>query len=180
VPNVLYRSVRGERFADLTLVSGTGHLQKGHGVAFADFDQDGDLDIFAQMGGAFRADQFRNALFENPGVGNRWLAVRLEGRRSVRCALGARIRAEIVEDGKRRSVYRTVGSGGGFGANPLRQHLGLGKATRVETLEVLWPATGKTQVFKDLPADRLVEIVEGDDTPRVRELKPVRLGGGAR
>jgi len=180
VPNVLYRNRGGERFSNVTLPSGTGHLQKGHGIAFADFDLDGDLDIFAQMGGAFRSDQFRNALFENPGFGNRWLAVRLEGRRSVRCALGARIRAEIVEDGKRRSVYRTVSSGGDFGGNPLRQHLGLGKAARVETLEVLWPATGKTQVFKDLPADRLVEIVEGDDRPVIKELKPVHLGGGAR
>ncbi len=180
VPNVLYRNRRGEGFADVTLPSGTGNLQKGHGIAFADFDLDGDLDIFAQMGGAFISDQFHNALFENPGFGNRWLAVRLEGRASNRCAMGARIRADIVEDGKRRSVYRTVGSGGHFGANPLRQHLGLGRAARVEALEVSWPATGKTQVFRDLPADRLVEIVEGEGKPAIRELRPVHLGGGPR
>jgi hypothetical protein len=180
VPNVLYRNRGGEGFADVSVPSGTAHLQKGHGVAMADFDQDGDLDIFAQMGGAFISDQFHNALFENPGNGNRWLSVRLEGRTSVRCAMGARIRAEIVEDGRRRSVYRTVGSGGHFGANPLRQHLGLGRADRVELLEVTWPATGKTQTFRDLPANRCVEIVEGDDRPTVREPRPVRFGGGAR
>jgi len=180
VPNVLYLNRRGEGFADVSVPSGTAHLQKGHGIAMADFDQDGDLDIFAQMGGAFISDQFHNALFENPGNGNRWLSVRLEGRRSVRCAMGARIRAEILEDGRRRSVYRTVGSGGHFGANPLRQHLGLGRADRVELLEVTWPATGKTQTFRDLPANRSVEIVEGDDRPTVREPRPVRFGGGAR
>jgi len=180
VPNLLYRNRRGTGFADVTVPSGMGHLQKGHGVAFADFDLDGDLDVFAQMGGAYAADKFHNAMFENPGFGNHWLAVRLSGRKSNRCGMGARIRAEIVEDGQQRSIYRTVGSGGNFGASPLRQHLGLGRADKVETLEVFWPTTGKTQVFRGIPADRVVEVVEGEDRPTVREVKAVNLGGGPR
>jgi hypothetical protein len=86
----------------------------------------------------------------------------------------------IEEDGKERSVYRTVSSGGSFGANPLRQHLGLGKATALRSLEVLWPATGETQVFTGIPLDRYVEIVEGVAEPEVHELTPVTLGGGKR
>ncbi|HEX6885585.1 MAG TPA: ASPIC/UnbV domain-containing protein, partial [Planctomycetota bacterium] len=160
--------------------SGLGHLQKGHGTAFADLDADGDLDVFAQMGGAFRSDLFHNACFENPGFGNRWLAVRLEGRQSNRSALGARIRAVIVEGGKQRSVYRTISSGGSFGANPLRAHLGLGQAEKIESLEVFWPKTGKTQVFRDVPLDRYLEIVEGEERFEAHELHPVKLGGGAR
>jgi hypothetical protein len=179
VPNKAYHNLRGKGYADVTLPSGLGHLQKGHGVAFADFDFDGDLDIFCQMGGAFRSDKFHNALYENPGFGNHWLAVRLEGRQSNRSAMNARLRAVITEDGAQRSVYRYVGSGGSFGANPLRQHLGLGKATKIESLEVFWPTTGKTQVFKDIPLDRYIEIVEGSDKPEVNVLKPVELGGGA-
>ncbi len=178
VPNKAYHNLRGKGYADVTLPSGLGHLQKGHGIAFADFDCDGDLDIFAQMGGAFRSDKFHNAFFENPGFGNHWLAVRLEGKGSNRSAMGARIRAVITESGAQRSVYHTVGSGGSFGANPLRQHLGLGRAEKIETLEVFWPTTGKTQVFRDVPLDRYMEIVEGVDQPEIRALEPVELGGG--
>jgi hypothetical protein len=178
VPNKAYHNLRGKGYADVTLPSGLGHLQKGHGVAFADFDFDGDLDIFCQMGGAFRSDLFHNAFFENPGFGGHWLAVRLEGKQSNRSAMGARIKATITEGGAQRSVYRWVGSGGSFGASPLRQHLGLGQASKLESLEVFWPTTGKTQTFKDIPLDRYVEIVEGSDQPAIHELKAVKLGGG--
>ncbi len=100
--------------------------------------------------------------------------------KSNRSAIGVRVRADVVEDGQRRSVHGTVGSGGSFGANPLLLHLGLGKATRVEVLEVTWPTTGKSQRFREIPADRSVEITEGDDRPSVRKLRPSRLGGGPR
>ncbi|HEX6882785.1 MAG TPA: CRTAC1 family protein [Planctomycetota bacterium] len=177
VPDKAFWNERGQRYLDITVVSGLGHVQKGHGRSFADFDGDGDLDVFAQMGGAFKSDLFHNALYANPGFGNRWLAVRLEGTKSNRSALGARIRADIVEGGAKRSVYRWVSTGGSFGANPLRQHLGLGKAERLERLEVHWPTSKTTQVFTDLPLDRLVHIVEGEEKPRsIVELKPVHLG----
>ncbi len=128
------------------------------------------------MGGAFRADMFRNALFANPGFGNHSLAVRLRGVKTNRCAMGAKVRADIVEDGVKRSVYRVVGSGGGFGANPLLVHLGIGKATRVETLEVTWPTSKTVQVFHDVAADKFMEITEGVDKPEVRELRRAKIG----
>jgi len=176
VPNMAYHNKGGKSFADVTLSSGLGHVQKGHGRVFADFDNDGDLDIVAQMGGAFRADLFHNAFYENPGFGNHWLAVKLEGKQTNRCAMGARIRADFTDEGGvKRSEWRWVDSGGSFGANPLRQHLGFGKATKVDQLEIFWPTTGKTQTFKDLPVDRFVKIVEGSE-PVIKELKPVKLG----
>ena len=178
MPNLMFHNRRGRDFADITLAGGFGHLQKGHGIAFADLDDDGDLDLFEQMGGAYRGDKFRDALYLNPGFGNHWLAVRCVGTKSNRSAIGARIRAEIAEDGVRRSVYRTVGSGGSFGCNPLRQHLGLGKAARVETLEVFWPTTGATQTFRDVAADQVIEVTEGDARLVTRTLTPKRLGGG--
>jgi hypothetical protein len=177
VPDKAYRNDGGKRYVDVTLPSGLGHVQKGHGRSFADFDNDGDLDVFAQMGGAFRADKFHNALYENPGFGHHWLALELEGTESNKSAIGARVRADIVDAGTKRSVWRWVSTGGSFGANPLRVHLGLGKATKVETLEVFWPRTGKTQVFRDLPADQLLKITEGSDAPVKIELKRYALGG---
>ena len=68
MPNILYKNVAGRRFEDVTGSSGTGHLQKGHGVSFADWDCDGDLDLFVELGGAVPGDQANNLLFQNPGT----------------------------------------------------------------------------------------------------------------
>ena len=163
VPNLMFLNLAGQRFADISVVGGFAHLQKGHGVAFADLDNDGDLDVFEQMGGAFPGDAFSDALYENPGVGNNWLAVQLVGRQSNRSAIGARIRVQIQEDGRTRSIYRHVNSGGSFGANPLRQTFGLGKAKTAELLEIFWPRTGKTQTLRNLPPGQFMQVVEGEE-----------------
>jgi len=97
--------------------------------------------------------------------------------RSNRSAIGARIRVDVVIGGQQRPIYRHVNSGGSFGANPLRQAIGLGQAERIAQLQVFWPTTGKTQTFRDLPLDRYVEIVEGQEKFSVKELKAFRLGG---
>ena len=163
IPNVMYRNRRGQGFADVTTAGGFGHLQKGHGVAFADFDEDGDQDVLVRVGGAYPGDGYRCSLFENPGFDAHWIKVRLVGTTSNRFGLGARIRADVVEEGVRRSIFRTVDTGGSFGCNPMRQELGLGSATRVETLEVYWPTSDTRQVFHDVPSDRTVEIREDAD-----------------
>ena len=167
VPNVLYWNRGGERFLDVSSAAGVGHLQKGHGVAFADLDDDGDQDLFEQLGGAFPGDGFGDVLFENPGFGNHWLKVRLVGVDSNRSAFGARLHAELDQGGTRRHVWRWVGTGGSFGVNPLVQHLGLGQATRIAKLTVHWPKTGQEQVFEDLPVDASLEIAEGARDYRV-------------
>jgi hypothetical protein len=166
MPNKMYWNRGGKRFADVTTAGGFGHLQKGHAIAFADLDRDGDQDVFAEMGGALAGDAFGNALFRNPGFGNHWLCVKLVGVRSSRAAIGARIRCDFEENGSKRSVYRHVNSGGSFGASPLRQTLGLGKATRVALLEVYWPTSDTTQVFRDVAVDQTLEIREGLDELR--------------
>jgi hypothetical protein len=110
-------------------------------------------------------------LFENPGFGNHWVEVAFEGRRSNRSAIGARVRVEVIENGSRRSIYRTVNSGGSFGSNPLRQHIGIGKADTVETLEVFWPTTGLKQTFSGVAADRRYRVIEGEDALRSLEMR---------
>ena len=176
MPNLLFRNVEGKRFADVTTAAGVGHLQKGHGVAFADFDHDGDQDIFVELGGAYAGDVYANALFENPGFGNNWLVVRLVGTKSNASAIGSRVRAVISEGGAQRSVYRWVNSGGSFGANPLRQHMGLGRARKVDALEIYWPASDRTQVFRDIDANQLIVVREDRDHLETRPYDPVKLG----
>ncbi len=166
VPNVFYWN-RGGTFVDVTHASGMGHLQKGHGVTFADFDRDGDVDVFEQMGGAFPGDGFGDAIFLNPGFGNHWVEVRLVGTRSNRFGVGAHIMVEVeVEtDGGRRTIHRWVDSGGSFGARSLVQRIGIGKATRVAALEVRWPTSSTRQRLEDLAVDRRWTVTEGAAEP---------------
>jgi len=164
VPNRMFKNEAGQRFLDATLSSGTGHLQKGHGVSFADYDGDGDLDLFVEVGGAVPGDTAYNLLFRNPGHGRHWLKVKLVGTKTNRAAIGARIKADVKgPDGSTRSVYRTVGNNSSFGGNSLVELIGLGKATQVAALEVAWPTSRTSQTFRDLAADRTVEITEGVD-----------------
>jgi hypothetical protein len=146
---------------------------KGQGVAFADLDNDGDQDVFMEIGGAFPGDAFANALFENPGFDNHWIKLELVGVESNRAAVGARIRLEITEEGETRSIFKHVNTGGSFGSNPLRREIGLGRAAKIDILEVFWPTTGKTQQFKDVDADQLIEITEGQASYRRLPLESI-------
>ncbi|MGI9429017.1 MAG: CRTAC1 family protein [Bythopirellula sp.] len=177
MPNAMFRNVAGTGFADVTTAGGFGHLQKGHAIVFADFDHDGDQDIFEQMGGAYLGDGFYDALYENPGFDHRWLTIRLEGVESNRAAIGARIRVEIVEDGQIRSVFRHVNTGGSFGSNSLRQTIGLGRAEGTAKVEVYWPTSDTTQVFEGVALDSAIRIQEGAKHFQPLELKSFKLGG---
>ena len=116
MPNALFLSEGGKNFADVTMASGMGHLQKGHAIAFVDLDGDGDQDIFEQMGGAKNVDRFRDAVYANPGFGNHWVDIKVVGTTSNRSGIGARIRVDFLESGVMRSVHRKVDSGGSFGS----------------------------------------------------------------
>ncbi|MFO0890383.1 MAG: CRTAC1 family protein [Isosphaeraceae bacterium] len=164
VPNLMFKNEGGRRFVDVTEASGTGHLQKGHGVSFADADGDGDLDLFVQMGGVATGDRSHNAYFRNPGPqpARHWLAVKLVGEQTNRAAFGARIRADLKRpDGSRRSIFRVIGAGSSFGGNSLVAHLGLDDSSQVEALTVSWPVSRTRQVFRDVPGDQSIEITEG-------------------
>ena len=168
---------RGPRFEDVTMSSGTGHLQKGHGVAFADWDRDGDLDLFLEAGGATPGDRAHNALFQNPGHANHWLNVRLVGTKTNREAIGARVRVDLrLPGGSTASRHREITSGSSYGGNPFPLTIGLGKAETISTLEVAWPTSQTRQTFHGVPIDRAIEITEGRDGFRVLDAKPIPLG----
>lgn len=174
-PNVMFHNDGGQRFTDITASSGTGILPKGHGIAFADLDNDGDEDMVSVMGGAVPGDQHNARLFENPGNGNDWISVHLIGVKSNRAAVGARIRLSIDNAGMTRDIYRTVGSGGSFGASPHEQHIGLGKSARIVSIEVWWPAGNTRQTFTNVGKNQFVELREGDKALTKTDRKPFKL-----
>jgi len=162
VPNKMFLNQGGRYFLDITTFSRTGNLQKGHGVSIADLDNDGDQDIYIEMGGAYEGDAYDNSLYINPGQNNnRWINISLEGTRSNRPAIGAKLKVFFEENGVKRFVYREVNSGGSFGSNPLRQHIGIGQATKIDRLEIQWPGSNTKQVFTDLSPNEFIFIKEG-------------------
>lgn len=162
VPNKMYHNLNGNAFADVTSSARVGNLQKGHGVSFADLDNDGDQDIYIEMGGAFYGDAYQNALFINPGQGdNNWIKISLEGAKANKAAIGAKIKVTIEENGKQRFVYRELNSGGSFGSNPLMQHIGIGQAKVIKSIEIKWPGSNTIQEFDQVSADQNILIKEG-------------------
>jgi len=175
IPNRMFRSVQGKRFEEVTLPGGFGHLGKGHGTAFADFDRDGDQDIYMVLGGAFPGDRFASALFENPGWrGNAWIRLALEGRSANRSAIGARVELEVVDSrGGSRTIRRTVGTGGSFGAGSLMLQVGLGRAVRVRELRIRWPdAARSSDAHPGLEVNRTYRVTQGQ-SPVELERPPV-------
>ncbi|MBE2212888.1 MAG: CRTAC1 family protein [Opitutaceae bacterium] len=165
IPNRMFRNDGGRRFQDVTTAGGFGQLQKGHGIAFGDLDNDGDQDIYSAVGGAVEADHYPNQLFANPGSGGRWLKLTLEGVRTNRLALGARVRVIAVEDGVERVIHRTVGSGASFGSSTFRLEIGLGAATAVRRVEVDWPVAGRTDIFTGIEPENAYHLREGAAAP---------------
>jgi tetratricopeptide (TPR) repeat protein len=161
VPNKLFRNIGGKKFADVTRSSRTGNLQKGHGVSFADFRNNGLQDIFIEMGGAYIGDAYKSALYLNPGQNNNnWICLKLIGVKSNRSAVGSRIKVTFTEDGVQRSVYKDVNSGGSFGSSPLRQEIGVGRATIIDDIEIRWAGSGAMQHLYKVNPDQFLEISE--------------------
>src|SRR5439155_24662615 len=131
------------------------------------------IDFYVQLGGAVPGDASPNAFFQNPGHGNHWITVKLVGRKTNRAAIGARIKV-ILPGNDPAQIYRHVTSGSSFGANPLQQTIGLGRATRIAALEVYWPTSGKTQIFHDLAVDQAIEITEFASSYRPLNWTPLR------
>jgi hypothetical protein len=148
-------------FREIGHAAGTDLLLNSRGVAVADFWNRGRLDI------AVSASTDRHALLRNEVANHRhWLGVDLVGTRSNRDAVGTRVtlRASGMQQ------MREVVLGDGYGSqNTLRQHFGLGDATRIEELRVTWPASRNVQVFRDVPIDRVITVTEGRDTLEVRQ-----------
>ncbi len=179
VPNRMFRNDAGKRFQDVTTAGGFGHIQKGHGIAFGDLNQDGYQDVYTSLGGAYEGDAYYNALFLNPGAAGQWLKLKLVGRESNRAAIGARIQVTVRDDKREWSIYRTVNSGGSFGASPLRQEIGLGTATEVISVRIQWPGQEGEQIVAGLKPKQFYRITEGIEAAKAIPLLPIPLKMGS-
>jgi hypothetical protein len=171
VPNRMFRNAEGKFFQDVTTSGGFGNLQKGHAVSFADLNNDGQQDIYEDMGGAVSSDTYPNMLYLNPGTTNHWLKLQLVGVKANRSAIGARIKLTVQRPGGERVIYRTVNTGGSFGCNPLRQEIGLGDAIRIKSVEIHWPGSGTVQTLTGINPDQLYRIREDSTKPEPIALK---------
>lgn len=159
VPNRLFLNNKGKSFEEVTSQSATGHLQKGHAVAFVDLDNDGDQDIYCVLGGAYEGDNFFNALFKNNWNKGNWLKVQLEGVKTNRAGLGAKLEVHL-EGGQ--TLYRTVDNSSSFGENPFMVHLGLGEKERLEKLVIHWPSGIQTEYF-GISKNQRILVREGEN-----------------
>jgi hypothetical protein len=156
-PNILLRNTGQGTFVDITDSAGVGNLGKGHGATFADYDNDGDLDLYAPIGGAMVGDRQPNSLYRNGGTPNHWLKLRLQPAQSNPDAIGTRL-AFTTSQGPR---HLTVAGGTGFGSmNDPVVFVGLGQATQVDRVDIQWPSGHQTQVL-NLPAGQEFVLTEG-------------------
>jgi len=159
VPNRMFRNVDGISFEEVTSAGGFGHIQKGHGVSFADLDNDGDQDIYAVLGGAYEGDNYTNVCFENPIFENNWVILSLEGVQSNRSAIGTKLKLDI-DNG--RTIFYTINTGGSFGANSLQAEIGLGQSKMIQTLTITWPSSD-IQIFNSITVNKKYKLTEGQN-----------------
>jgi tetratricopeptide (TPR) repeat protein len=164
-PDHLFMNNGDGTFSEISEEAGTANIRKGHGASFADYDKDGDLDIYAPQGGAGGnpGDAQRNSLYRNPGNSNHWVsfcAVGGMGRtpdgKVNRDGIGTKMTVKVGG----RTLHAHVSGGQGFAVtNPLQLWFGLADKTVVDTLTVLWP-TGQTAVYTALEGDQEYEVYE--------------------
>lgn len=150
IPNRFFMNINGERFVEKTYESGLAHIQKGHGITMADFDRDGDLDIYMVVGGAYEGDVFANAYYENyiENLGS-YISIKLTDKSGKRATIGTRVIVNVESPKGPKSYYGTVGSGSSFGANPMELFVGLADASSIKSIEVVWAGTDKKQVYTE-------------------------------
>jgi hypothetical protein len=159
--NTLFHNERNGKFVETTKQAGPGFATPyvGRGVAFADFDNDGFIDVVVANNGDSPL-----LLHNSGGNGNHFLNFKLIGKKSNRDALGTRIR--VVGGGI--SQIREISGGGSYlSQSDVRAHFGMGKAASAELVEIKWPS-GQQQTFRNLEADKFYIATEGDTNLRLQ------------
>jgi len=154
--NALYHNNGDGTFTRITGGSPANDSGSSFGCSWADYDNDGFLDLFVANGWDGLGAQ-NNFLYRNNGNSNAWLKVKLVGTQSNRSAIGAKIRATAKIRGNSIRQLRQISSGGG--QSTLVAHFGLGDATNVDAVRIEWPS-GTAQEIHDVPTKNLLTVVE--------------------
>jgi hypothetical protein len=165
-PSVVYRNLDDGRFEELLDEAGPGitEAHSSRGVAFGDFDNDGDVDILV-----INMNEPPSLLRNDVSGANHWLKVLLIGAVSNRSAIGAQV---VATYGQRRQAQAVLAQCSYLSVNDRRLHFGLGSATTAN-LEIRWPNGGQEKIV-DLAADQLVVIQEGSGVIRSERFPPRR------
>jgi hypothetical protein len=157
-PNVVFRNLGGEKFEELMTEAGPGIAERhsSRGVAFGDFDNDGDIDILV-----VNMNEPPSLLRNDVSGGGHWLKVLLVGTASNRSAIGAQC---VVSYGDRKQAQAVLAQSSYLSVNDRRLHFGLGSETTA-SVEIRWPNGGHENVA-DVAADRVVVIKEGSGVVR--------------
>jgi len=171
---ILYRNLRNGHFEDVSSQGGTGIMTPvaSRGAAFGDFDNDGDIDVVVNTN-----NDFPQLLRCDSRLGNNWLKIKTIGTKSNRSGIGARLRCVTHPPGETKAHQQIdeVRSGGSYiSQNDLRVHFGIGKAEKVELLEIRWPS-GAVDTLKDVRPNQMIVVKEGAGIVRsatFEKLKP--------
>jgi hypothetical protein len=167
---LLYKNLRNGRFEDVSYNGGPGISTPvaARGCAFGDFDNDGDLDVAVNT-----VNDYPQLLRCDSRTGNHWIKIKTIGTKSNRSGIGARLKCvtHIPEEKNPQSQIDEVRSGGGyFSQNDLRVHFGIGKAEKVDLLEIRWPS-GLVETLKDIKPNQLIVVKEGEGIVRSRQFE---------
>ena len=174
---LLYKNLRNRHFEDISFQAGSGisDPSTSRGAAFGDFDNDGDIDVVINT-----VNDFPQLLRCDSKLGNNWIKVRTIGTKSNRSGIGARLTCitQVAGESKPHRQIDEVRSGGGyFSQSDLRVHFGLGRADKVDSLEIRWPS-GQVDTLKDIKANQVIFVQEGKGIARTMQFdknaKPVK------
>jgi hypothetical protein len=163
-PKIVFRNLGHGRFEDVSTRSGPGATspRSSRGVAFGDYDNDGDLDVLVMNMNE------RPSLRNDYDGGNGWLALRLQGTGSNRAGLGATV---VVTAGGRRQARAVLSQSSYYSHDDLRLHFGLGSARAAELVEVRWP-NGAVDLLRDVPGGSVRTVREGEAPPPPGGVQP--------
>jgi hypothetical protein len=173
---LLYRNLRNGHFADVSLNAGSGISDPvaARGCAFGDFDNDGDIDVVVNT-----VNDYPQLLRCDSTLQNNWIKVRTIGTKSNRSGIGARLKciAHLPDESKPHQQIDEVRSGGSYiSQSDLRVHFGLGKAEKVDVLEIRWPS-GHVDTVKEIRANQLIFVKEGEGIVRTSQFEKKAQGG---
>jgi hypothetical protein len=154
-PRVVYRNLGNGKFEDVSRELGPGITARhtSRGCAFGDYDNDGDVDVLVD-----NINELPSLLRNDCQNQHHWIKVKLLGTICNRTAIGARVK---VKTGSHTQLGEVQSGSSVMSQNDLRLHFGLGHAGQIDTIEVTWPTTRKTETFHDVEPNQLLVIKEG-------------------